>query len=36
MAKFIYKITCPSVANYQSQKIETKCCWLSKSFDHRK
>jgi len=24
MAKFVYKITCPSVANYQSQKIWNK------------
>jgi len=23
------------MANYQSQPI-TKCCWLSKSYDHRK
>jgi len=24
MAKFVYEITCPSVANYQSQKIWNK------------
>ena len=36
MTKFVYKTTCPSVENYQSQITKTKCCWISKSFDHRK
>jgi len=36
MAKFVYKNTRQSVANYQSQKFKTKCCWLLRAFDHRK